>query len=98
MSAKMHKRPRINYARLGATTIDVKLMQSCSAVLVGTGGGRLVAELLARSAVGALIVIDPDTVDGTRNPLTQGHAWAEHGELKARTTVRACESINPDIR
>lgn len=98
MSSKTHRHPDIDYDRLGTTTIDAKLMRSCSAVLVGTGGGRLVAELLARSAVGALIVIDPDTVDGARNPLTQGHAWAEHGESKARTTVRACEAINPDIR
>jgi hypothetical protein len=98
MSARIQSLPPINYSRLGKTTLSIELMQAATAVLVGTGGGRLVAELLARSAIGTLIIIDPDTVDGTRNPLTQGHHWAEHGEPKARTTAMACNEINPDVR
>jgi ThiF family len=98
MSVHKQNLPPINYGRLGTTTIDIAIMRAAKVVLVGTGGGRLVAELLARSAVGTLIVIDPDTVDGTRNPLTQGHHWAEHGEPKALTTSRACGAINPEVR
>jgi tRNA A37 threonylcarbamoyladenosine dehydratase len=89
--------PPINYGRLGETTIDVAIMRTAKVVLVGTGGGRLVAELLARSGLGTLVIVDPDAVDGTRNPLTQGHHWAEHGEQKALTTARACTAINPDV-
>jgi hypothetical protein len=91
-------RPSIDYSRFGTTTIDAEIMQAATAVLVGTGGGRLVAELLARSAIGTLIIVDPDVVDGTRNPLTQGHDWTEHGYPKALATARACEAINPNTR
>jgi len=90
--------PTIDYGRFGATTIDVRIMRDATAVLIGTGGGRLVAELLARSAIGTLIFIDPDAVDGTRNPLTQGHNWAEHGQPKVVVAARACREINPDVR
>ena len=98
MTTKSEGRPPIDYARFGTTTIDFKIMQAATAVLVGTGGGRLVAELLARSGIGTLIIVDPDVVDGTRNPLTQGHDWTEHGNQKALATAWACEAINPNTR
>ncbi|MBS4083500.1 MAG: ThiF family adenylyltransferase [Rhizobiales bacterium] len=97
MNIDIRSIPHIEFTRFGGSTIDVEVMQAASVVLVGTGGGRLVAELLARSALGNIVIIDPDTVDGTRNPLTQGHAWSEHGEPKAQTTARACWSINHTI-
>ena len=97
MDTDIKTRPEINYGRFGKTTLDVSLMQSASVLVVGTGGGRPVAELLARCGIGTLVLVDPDTVDGARNPLTQGHAWVEHGEPKASITALACASINPDV-
>ena len=90
--------PSLDYTRFGKTTIDVEVMQKGHAVIVGCGGGRLTAELLARSGIGKLTLIDPDTVDGNRNPLTQGHFSNEHGVSKALATSTACLAINSTIQ
>ena len=87
----------LDFRRFGSTTIDVDVMSHSKIALVGSGGGRLVAELLTRTAISSVIIVDPDIVDGMRNPLTQGHDWAEHGRLKVEATATRCRRINPNI-
>jgi hypothetical protein len=78
-----------------ASTIDVDMLQRACVLLIGVGGGRRKAELLAHLGVGTLILVDPDVVE-SRNPATQGHHEADVGFAKVRATADACAHINRD--
>ena len=84
----------IDFTRV-AGTIDPDIMRRATVALVGCGGGRRKAELLAHTAIGRIILIDPDIVEG-RNPATQGHRYADVGRLKVEATAEAVRAINPD--
>lgn len=84
----------IDFTRV-AGTIDPDIMRRATVALVGCGGGRRKAELLAHTAVGRIILIDPDIVEG-RNPATQGHRYADLGKLKVEATAEAIRAINPE--
>ena len=73
-------------------------LASSSACLVGLGGvGSWLAEALARSAVGRLVLIDADDVC-LSNTNRQSHALdGQYGRLKADVLAERCHAINPRI-
>ena len=68
-------------------------------MVVGIGGvGSYAAEILARSGVGELTLVDQDTLSLT-NINRQLYALSSTvGEYKAEAAARRCRDINPDIR
>ena len=85
----------IDFTRI-ASTVDVEAMKRARIVIVGVGGGRRKAELLAHMGVGGLVLIDPDHVE-LRNPATQGHHETDVGRSKVEATAASCSSINKNV-
>lgn len=83
----------IDFTR-SSRTIDPVIMENATVGLVGCGGGRRKAELLAHAGVGTAILIDHDRVEA-RNPATQGHGVSDIGALKVEATAAAIRRINP---
>src|SRR5688572_11818516 len=83
--------------RLYGTGASAKLASS-SACIVGLGGvGSWLAEALARSAVGRLVLIDADDVC-LSNTNRQSHALdGQYGRLKGDVLAERCRAINPRI-
>ena len=74
-------------------------LQSAHVAVFGLGGvGSYAAEILARSGVGELTLVDQDTLSLT-NINRQLYALSSTvGEYKAEAAARRCRDINPDIR
>ena len=74
-------------------------LQSAHVAVFGLGGvGSYAAEILARSGVGELTLVDQDTLSLT-NINRQLYALSSTvGEYKAEVAARRCRDINPDIR
>ncbi|GEM_PF-2738656 len=85
----------IDFRRI-ASVIDVGILRRACVLLVGVGGGRRKAELLAHMDVGTLILVDPDIVE-SRNPATQGHRETDLGLPKVGATADACSQINRNV-
>jgi len=67
-------------------------------VLVGMGGiGCPAAQALAQVGVGALSLIDPDTVDLSNLPRQTLFRSADVGRPKAMVAAEVLEEINPDL-
>ena len=82
---------------LGADALDN--LSRCHVIVFGLGGvGSYAAEILARSGVGELTLVDQDTISVT-NINRQLYALSSTvGEYKAEAAARRCRDINPDIR
>ena len=74
-------------------------LSRCHVAVFGLGGvGSYAAEILARSGVGELTLVDQDTLSLT-NINRQLYALSSTvGEYKAEAAARRCRDINPDIR
>ena len=74
-------------------------LSRCHVAVFGLGGvGSYAAEILARSGVGELTLVDQDTLSLT-NINRQMYALSSTvGEYKAEAAARRCRDINPDIR
>ena len=74
-------------------------LSRCHVAVFGLGGvGSYAAEILARSGVGELTLVDQDTLSLT-NINRQLYALSSTvGEYKAEVAARRCRDINPDIR
>lgn len=75
----------------------LKLQRAC-VLVAGVGGvGSWAAEALCRSAVGKLILIDPDTIE-IKNSNRQLHTTADTiGQFKADALAQRLKSINPAL-
>ena len=82
---------------LGDRALD--RLSRCHVAVFGLGGvGSYAAEILARSGVGELTLVDQDTLSLT-NINRQLYALSSTvGEYKAEAAARRCRDINPDIR
>lgn len=87
-------RMAIDFTR-SAGTLKAELMRSASVAIVGCGGARRAAELLAHANVRRLLLCDHDYVEA-RNPATQGHRDADVGKHKVVAIAEAVAAINPD--
>ncbi|MFC1648180.1 ThiF family adenylyltransferase [Nanoarchaeota archaeon] len=76
---------------------QAKLSKS-SAVIVGVGAiGSVSAELLTRSGIGKITLIDHDIVDET-NLQRQLYTEADIGKKKAETAAEKLKQINPEVK
>lgn len=82
---------------LGDRALD--RLSRCHVAVFGLGGvGSYAAEILARSGVGELTLVDQDTLSPT-NINRQLYALSSTvGEYKAEAAARRCRDINPDVR
>ena len=78
---------------------QMKRLQDAHVLLFGLGGvGSYAAEILARSGVGELTLVDQDTLSLT-NINRQLYALSSTvGEYKAEAAARRCRDINPGLR
>lgn len=87
---------RIEYI-IGQQNI-VRLQQSCVAV-VGLGGvGSYIAEALARSGIGRLIIIDADKVDASNINRQLPALVSTVGRVKADVVAERIREINPECQ
>ena len=69
------------------------------AIVVGAGGlGSPAAMYLAASGVGALTLVDNDTVDLTNLQRQIAHSLARVGRPKVESAAAAAAAINPEVR
>lgn len=74
-------------------------LQSAHVAVFGLGGvGSYAAEILARSGVGELTLVDQDTVSVTNINRQLCALHSTVGQLKAEVIARRCLDINPSIR
>ena len=82
---------------LGAPALD-KLRRSHVAVFGLGGVGSYAAECLARSGVGALTLVDQDTVSVTNINRQLCALHSTVGQYKAQVVAARCRDIDPDIQ
>lgn len=82
---------------IGKTAL-IKLA-SAHVMIVGLGGvGSFAAEFIARSGVGALTIIDGDTVDPTNRNRQLPALATNHGQYKATIMEERLKAINPELK
>ena len=82
---------------IGKTAL-IKLA-SAHVMIVGLGGvGSFAAEFIARSGVGALTIIDGDTVDPTNRNRQLPALATNHGQYKATIMEERLKVINPELK
>lgn len=73
-------------------------LSSSSVAIVGIGAiGCMASELLARSGIGSLIIIDRDIVDGSNLQRQTLFTSADIGKAKAAQAKAELERINPEV-
>lgn len=77
--------------------IDTLLMQSAKFVQIGAGRGIGFTEIMVSAGLGALTVIDPDTVS-RENVGQSGHRISEIGQFKASIACARAREINPSVK
>jgi molybdopterin/thiamine biosynthesis adenylyltransferase len=83
------------FARV-STAYDLPRLQKSRVVVVGCGGSRGYIESLARTGIGELVLIDPDTSSLT-NVGTQSATFSEEGVSKVECVRRRVLDINPNM-
>lgn len=76
----------------------IETLQKKHVLVVGLGGvGGICAEMIARSGVGKMTIVDADTVDlsNTNRQIPALHSTA--GKLKSEVMAERLKDINPDI-
>lgn len=74
-------------------------LQSAHVAVFGLGGvGSYAAEILARSGVGELTLVDQDTVSVTNINRQLCALHSTVGQSKAEVTARRCRDISPQRR
>ncbi len=76
----------------------IERLQKKHVLVVGLGGvGGICAEMIARSGVGKMTIVDADTVDlsNTNRQIPALHSTA--GKLKSEVMAERLKDINPDI-
>ncbi len=73
---------------------DLELMQAARLVIVGAGGAAAFIDDMARTGIGQLVLIDPDTVDAP-NLGTQQVYQDDLGQPKVDVLARRLRRINP---
>ena len=76
--------------------VDCTLVSRSKIVITGTGGMYCGSEMFARSGVGSIVAIDPDTVDEV-NICRQGYRLRDLGRKKVDALGDHLRDINPDI-
>ena len=86
----------------GSFGIDAaRRLRGARVAVIGAGGtGSIAIEVLARAAVGELIIVDPDRVTETNLERLHGGLAtdAEHGLKKVEVARRHIRSIDPEIK
>lgn len=92
-----------NYPQTNRSTLDrvqdaydLKMLAQSRVILVGTGGARGYAEDLARTGLGEIVLIDPDTSSAT-NVGTQAAYLDDIDMPKVTALERQLRRINPDM-
>ena len=85
---------------VGAKSIDFhKRLKSAKVVILGIGGiGTWVAELLARSGVGQLTLIDPDLVETSNLPRQALFSLNDVGRSKVWAAGKRLRALNQELR
>lgn len=77
----------------------VEALQSKHVLVVGLGGvGGICAEMIARSGVGQMTIVDGDTVDLSNGNRQIPALHSTAGRLKAEVMAERLKDINPDLR
>lgn len=75
-----------------------KLVNS-NVLVVGLGGvGGIAAEMIARSGVGRMTIVDADTVDPTNRNRQIPALKSTEGKVKAEVLAERLLDINPDLQ
>src|SRR4051794_38741947 len=77
--------------------VDTAAMAAKCVALVGAGGAAGLARDLVRSGLGAVVLVDKDTV-GAENVCRQEHMADQVGMPKAEALTAELRRINPDAR
>jgi len=86
---------KFNPQRLSGS-VDIELMRKTKIVCVGVGGANGVCESFVRSGIGAITLIDFDTVD-ENNLVTQGYYINDLGKAKVEALKERLLNINPNL-
>ncbi|AGK57031.1 UBA/THIF-type NAD/FAD binding protein [Hyphomicrobium denitrificans 1NES1] len=76
--------------------LDHQLLTGSHVAVIGVGGAAGLANLLVRSGVGKLTLVDPDIVSAT-NPTTQNHDYTDLGRPKVEALATRLTDIDPSI-
>lgn len=76
----------------------VRKLTRCHVMVVGMGGvGSFAAEFIARGGVGAMTIIDGDTVDPSNRNRQLPALATNHGQSKALIMAERLKAINPEL-
>lgn len=76
-----------------------KLIEDAKIAVIGIGGlGTVVSELLARSGIGELLIVDRDFVEESNLQRQSLFLKQDVGELKSNAAKKRLREINPDLK
>ncbi|HUX96846.1 MAG TPA: tRNA threonylcarbamoyladenosine dehydratase [Bacteroidales bacterium] len=74
-------------------------LKSSNVLVVGLGGvGAFAAEMICRSGVGSMTIVDGDTIHSTNRNRQLAAMKSTEGQLKAEVVGKRLADINPDIK